>query len=426
MAFLTACPACGNSYVCSLAADAELQLKCRKCRSEYPAARRGVLAASNAARFEDADTLAEADLGAIGAGRATLVVVRHLPSRYPKRRKHKRRRHRKGPPIEVVAAALLAPPEPAAPVEAEQPEPEPAVGEAPAPGPLPRPSPKSPVRPRARLADDEEDEDGLFQLRPAARLALLLTAAALLAAAVAPSADLVRPLATAGLMTGLYATRTAWWHGRRLMIPGWVTGIAAVVLLASFVAPGLLGPRYRTAATPPPAAGVQIVPYPIFAGDPAVRQADWVDAGKAGLRQGIIQVQVIHVWIGPPPKVHGAAGDAVAGDRFLCVRVRVHRFRSGPELGVGKAAPAWADPGGVTLTDAADRVVARQPGPGWERSDDGAGALADAYDTTLLFAVPPAHPKYLRLELSGPGWGGPAPLRFQIPGSMIGYAPPRS
>jgi hypothetical protein len=251
---------------------------------------------------------------------------------------------------------------------------------------------------------------------------LLLVAAALLAAAVAPTGGYVRPLGWLGLLTGLYATGSAFWQGRRLTVPGWTTGLAAVVLLVSFVAPGLLGPGYRAAATTPPPAAVQVMPHLYFAGDPSVRLSEWVDAGKAGLRQGNVQVQVTHVWIGPPKPPTGA--DRATADRFLCVRLRVQRYRSGPELAGGKADPPVTDLGTVTLTDASGRALARQPGPGLEPAGESPFA-AESSEVTLRFAVPPAHPRSLRLEMTGPAWGGPAALRFQIPGPMIGHAPPK-
>src|SRR4051812_2680342 len=276
VAFLTTCPTCGNPHVCSLAAAAGLRFKCRRCRTEYPAVRPGVLAARRARPFAEDDTLAEAVPEGPSPRLATLVVVTHLPSLYPKRRRRKRRRRRQRPSIEVAAAALLAQPEPAPAADAGPAEPEPAASQAtiaappapaPAPQPLPKPVPRPAPRRRAKPAEEEPDES-LLHPGPVAVAALSLVAAALLTAAVAPTAGFVRPLALLGLLTGLYATGTAFWKCRRLTVPGWTAGLAAGILLVSFAAPGLLGPRYRAAANPAPPASVQVVPHLSFVGDP--------------------------------------------------------------------------------------------------------------------------------------------------------------
>jgi hypothetical protein len=383
--------------------------------------RTGILAGVGRPRFAEADTLAEAELEPDGAGPPALVVVRHLPSVYPKRHKRKRRRRRRPPPVEVVAAALLAAPEPGVPEAPPAP-----LGPAPAdlaaaPVPLPQPVLKPPARRRPRPAEEEPD-DSLLRPGPAAIVALFLVAAALFATTVAPAAVFVRPLAGLGLLTGLYATTSAARRGRRLAVPAWTAGLAAVALLVSLLAPGLLGPGYRAATAPPPPAAVQVIPDPLFAGDPTLRQGDWVDASRAGLRQGDVQVRVSAVWIGPPPEPPDPG--AGAGDRFLYVRLQVLRFPWGPD-------PATTEPGPVTLTDPAGRALSlvralRADASAEDKADDEGATTSDALEITLQFALPPAHPRHLRLEVAGPGWGGPAPLRFFIPGPMIRFGAPRS
>jgi hypothetical protein len=300
----------------------------------------------------------------------------------------------------------------------------------------PVPAPRSlkwqaPKRVRPATDEDDESDGGPFRLSVVGVAALFLTVAALFAASIGPATAMVRPLAAAGFLAGLVATRSAYWHGRHLVISGGVSGLAAAVLMASFVVPGLLGPRFRASVGPPPPAPLlQVIPHPQFASDPNVRRAEWVDASKAGLREGGVRVEVVQAWIGTRQEGAGGRADVAAGSRLLFVRLRLHRFAPGAEIAKGKSgSPAWKDDAGISLTDATGHLVARQPGSVGDGVSAGTdappGSVPDAFETTLVFAAPSGNPEYLRLQLPGSAWGGTVPARFQIPASMIGRSSPR-
>jgi hypothetical protein len=415
LAFLASCPECGRPQVCVLGPEPDVRLKCRRCRSVFPADWRRRVPAVDPVEYPDDQTLLDVKFEPAWFGPTTLVVVADLPSVLPKRRKHRNRRRRvpyarPAFPLVVSPAPLVEPepvPEPLAP------EPVPSVAP-----PVPRARPKSP-RPRRAVDDDETP----FLHTPLGLACLFLPAAALALAVASPAAGLVRPAAAAGLLLGLIATRTAVREARPLRARVGLSGLAAAIFLASFVAPALLGPGYRGAVGSPPPAAVTVVPYPQFASDMNLRRAEWVNAGQAAVKQGDVRVGITHVWIGPRQ-----GGDAAAAnERLLCVRLRLRRdLDMDPKPGKVGWPPAVPDDARVLLTDPAGRPIARKPGPGWQAGRREDGEVGRVWEITLAFAVPPNHPRFLRLELAGPVWGSTAPARFEVPGTLIRYEAPRS
>jgi hypothetical protein len=358
--FLAVCPACRRAQVCFLPASSFPRLKCGRCRRVFDP-------------IGSADTeVIPALAGEAGAHRAKRAR-KAKAVRFRRRRARRRQPTGEPPSVEAVAAAVLAEPmpEPEAPAaETEQPAMAPTVP-APARAPVRRTRTPPPVSTPLALA-------GLFVLGLAG-----------LAAAVAAVRFLAGPLSVAGLLAGGWAVRRAVRDGSSVGYPVAVTTLGALAVAAAFLVPTWLADR----RLPDWADGdVQVIPLPQFAGDPAVRAAEWVDAGKATIQQGAVRLEVVGARIDHPP----------GGPAALLVRVRLHTPRGlpGPDVRWDRSPARLWDADGGPCPSTADPV-------------------ANGSDTVFAFAVPATMSPHLRLELPAAAWAGSGSFKFAIPVGMV-------
>lgn len=437
MAFLARCPGCGQFQVCVFDLDSRVNLKCRKCGVVFPSVEETPVATPEAVNWSLAMTLCDYEFEPPRVATANLVIVQDLPSIYP-RRKRKRRRVKKRRPLPVpvgpsefepLPAPDLIPDEPELP---EFPHPEtlpteegardetvPRMGEDPvavpedvvstSPSTAKLPPPRTVARPKRKPRIKEEIEYGKLQLNAMSIIALFALVGGLLSASIEVLGRAFWPLMGLSVLTGLVAIRTSLSQGRRLVIPGVVTGIAAVGILVSLIVPTLLGPGVRRDMAPSWANEVMVIPHPQFAGDVNVRAAEWVDASKASVQQGQARIAVVEVKIGRLQKL----GDV----DYLLIRIRIHRTPGMP--GESDLGHHWKDKSPAVLRDSAGithqqvSAVAEPPSANTaDNSEPGA-------ETVLVFPAAAGLKDGLRLEIPGGAWGGTATLKFGLPRSMI-------
>lgn len=439
MAFLARCPDCGQFQVCVFDLDTKVNLKCRKCGKVFPSIEETPAATPEAVNWSLAMTLCDYEFEPPRVATANLVIVQDLPSIYP-RRKRSRRRLKKRKRLRV--------PVPAGPIEFEPPATgevipnEPELPEVPEPAALPTeegaheetvphlgeepvaippdvvstsPSPAL-LRPRAvsrpkrkPKAEDEEVEYGRLQLNGLSIVALFLLVGGLFSASVEFLGRAFWPLMGLSLLTGVLAIRTSLRQGRRLVIPGTVTGVATITIVGALIAPKLLGPDRPGETAPEWANAVLVVPHPQFAGDPSVRAAEWVDASKASIQQGLARVEISDIRIG---KIRH-----IGEDDHLLIRVRVHRTPGLP--GASESERGWDGKVPAVLRDAAGTPYQQIATTAESGTQSGKDFGPVPVETTLVFPAAAGTRDGLKLEIPAGAWGGNANLKFALPRWMI-------
>lgn len=415
MAFVAICPKCRQVQVCVVSPQAGLQVKCLGCRTTFRAAGVDEAPVRNERRSRKRSA-AQSQLAAVTVtvASATTVVVDSPES------------------VAVVVAEPVPLAEPvvaeATPAAPAPPPPRVTIGHVarPASAPMPAPAPvKPPAKPRPakrRATSDADTEVGLLRLQPLGLLALFLLVGALVCAAFASAAPFVLPLVGASLLLALVSIWSANRTGHRLLLPTVLTLVAGGVLAVALASPRLLGPTFAAYRQPPESdTEIKVIPHPQYLRDADVRSAEWVDASKATIQQGRTRVEVLDAGIGQAR----AVGMSAETRRYLLVRIRLRRAKTGDEIAAGAFAPplVWSEEVRATLWDSSGErydqqaVSADRTGRGGPSSS--IGINLDVSDEVLAFEIPPSPAHGLRLELPAAAWGGTGTLKFAIPKSMI-------
>ena len=193
---------------------------------------------------------------------------------------------------------------------------------------------------------------------------------------------------------------------------GWAgVGVNLFALLLLVVLPSWLGVTDWTPQDNPDAG-----PKPVTAvgrDGSLPRPAEWVDAGQAVWEQGDVRVAVTSVTVGPSnPDASVPPGKA----REVALRIGLKVTN----VGVARAVEfkGWATPPDVPkLTTAAGKPVAVKNAG----LPSGATTLypGKSAELTLTFEPPAGAPEDYRLELPAQSFGGPDPVKFQIPQAML-------
>jgi hypothetical protein len=437
VAFLARCPDCGRFQVCVLDLDSKVNLKCRGCGAVFPSVDESPVSTPDAVNWSLAITLREYEFEPPRVGIQNLVVVQDLPSFYP-RRKRRRRRVKKPRPVLVPIGPSDFEPLPApeiAPVEPELPDvPEPAqlpteeaagdeTNQQTSDEPLAVPEdvvstcpssavlapPRAVPRPKRKPKIEEEVEYGKLQLNAMSILALFLLVGGLLSASIEMLGRGFWPLIGLSLITGLVAIRSSSREGRRLLIPGAVTAIAAVAILGALIMPSMLGPGVSRNSAPAWANEVMVIPHPQFAGDVSLRAAEWVDGSKASVQQGLARIEVADVKIGRLRNL-----DEVD---YMLIRIRIHRTPGMP--GENDSGHRWDDKSPAVLRDSAGSTHQQVAAVMEQATANAADNSEGGVETVLVFPAAAGSNDGLRLEIPAGAWGGTATLKFSLPRSMI-------
>jgi hypothetical protein len=418
MAFVAICPECRQVQVCAVSAGLGLQVKCRGCRTTFRAGGAGEAPVRKQRRARKRSATRSRP-AAVTAAVASAVTTEAEPPQPV-------------PPVEEPVEDPVPVTEPVAvesmPEAPAPPAPTPTIGFAPRPVSAPAPAPvpaKSPVRPRPakrQAVPEADDEVGLLRLQPLGLLALFLLAGALVCAAFATTAAFVLPLVGASVVLGLVSIWSAYRTGHRLLLPIAISLVAGGVLAAALANPRLLGPTYAAYRQPPESdSEIKVIPHPQYLRDPEVRSAEWVDASKATIQQGRTRVEVLDAGVGQAR----AVGTTSEPRRYLLVRIRLRRAKTGDEIAADAFAPplVWSDEVRATLWDSSGERYEQRP-VSVNRAGQGGpssyiGVNLDVSDEVLAFEIPPAPSNGLRLELPAEAWGGSGTLKFAIPRSMI-------
>lgn len=263
--------------------------------------------------------------------------------------------------------------------------------------------------------------------RVAGILAILLGFAALFGSSALGLPMIVLPFSGLGLLIGL----AAWFQARRTrpdwLFPGLGTGLSGGVLVLALILPSWLGPAFQIYRDQkkPDLIAIQIVPLPGSSGNGVLLNPEWIDASRAGLRQGGLNVRVADVQlVAADSKVFRKPPTGPA-QKYLIVKLTIQRAASGREF----AASQWgqeesgANDAPLTLTDAAGNSYVPLPidlksgSSGLEQSS-GAFPVSLA-NPSFVFAGTDSLPETLRLEIPLAPWGGAGTFRFSLPATMI-------
>jgi hypothetical protein len=293
---------------------------------------------------------------------------------------------------------------------------------------LPEPSPAPRPRP---ISDDDFGSDSPHP--PTCLLigvgAMFLGIAALFCASLFGLPWLVISLSAIGALAGLGALVVAWADQQNWLLPGGGAVVSALMLLAALFAPGLFGPNYlagyqqQKAASDPAAIQVVLLRGQKPAAD--LVNPEWIDASRAGLKQGGLTVEVAGVELASADSLVFRNPAKDAKKKYLIVRLRIHRIVGGREF----AAEKWFESGDherslrLALSDAAGKTYP-QLDLDLKAGTSTQAAVSGAFPITLanpgfVFEAPAADVKTLRLEAPLATLGGVNSFRFTIPRSMI-------
>jgi len=254
--------------------------------------------------------------------------------------------------------------------------------------------------------------------------ALISCLAAMLCAWIPRLCGLVIPLSVVGVIVGLSClVLVSYAERNRLFVPTAGAAGSAVILLAALFFPEFLGPVYLASRDKGDGDPTIIRAIPIE-GSPASLDPEWVDATKASLQQGQVNLQVTRVSIRRAGAAKSASGKKIAPGEYCFVRLRTQAVVAASEF---TAKPVQAQSSSdedarLTLTDSAAKayelhgVLENEAG---DKKRKGPTFPVSFQDHVFVFEAPAARPNYLRLEIASEAWGGKGAFRFTIPGSMI-------
>src|SRR5262249_43763447 len=238
---------------------------------------------------------------------------------------------------------------------------------------------------------------------------------------------LVIPLAIVGAFVGLSGLVLVLYVAqKRFFLPIAAAAGPVIFLLAAWFFPELLGPAYmasRAKGSVDPTA-IRAVPIEGSFHSSGPLDPEWVDASKASLQLGQVNVQVMNVSIRRAEAVKSATGKRIAPGDYCFVRIRTQEQVAASQFSVNRSQTHSSpiEEAVLSLTGSENksyelRGVLKVEAVGKQRK--GLAFPVSFQDYVFLFEAPAARPDHLRLEIAGDAWGGEGAFRFTIPRSMI-------
>jgi hypothetical protein len=258
-------------------------------------------------------------------------------------------------------------------------------------------------------------------------VALFACAAALLCAWIPKLCGLVIPLAIVGAFVGLSGLVLVLSVAQqRLLLPIAAAAGPVVFLLAAWFFPVVLGPAYmasRAKGSVDPTA-IRAVPIEGSFNSSSPLDPEWVDATKASLQLGQVNVQVMNVSIRRAEAVKSVTGKRIPPGNYCFVRIRTQEQVAASQFSVNRSQSRSSpiEDAALTLTGIENRNYELHGVLKVEAVDKQRKGLAfpvSFQDHVFLFEAPAARPDHLRLEIAADAWGGEGAFRFTIPRSMI-------
>jgi hypothetical protein len=254
--------------------------------------------------------------------------------------------------------------------------------------------------------------------------ALFLCLAALLCAWIPRLCGLVIPLSVVGALVGLSALVVVLYVAqKRLFLPIAGTAGSTLILLAASFFPEFFGQVYMAWRAKGDGDPTVIRAIPIE-GSPASMDPKWVDATKASLQLGQVNVQVMSVSIRRAGAAKTSSGKKIAPGAYCFIRLRTQAAVAASEFSA-KRPPTESsryEDSRLKLTGSADKSYEFRGVLKVETVDkqrERSAFPVSFQDHVFVFEAPAAQPNYLRLEIAAEAWGGKGAFRFTIPGSMI-------
>ena len=168
---------------------------------------------------------------------------------------------------------------------------------------------------------------------------------------------------------------------------------------------------------------IRAMPLPGSAETMGPADAAWVDASRAALQQGPMQVQVLSASI-PSVKTKSSPTKTVAPPEHLYIRLRTHHAEAAGEFTTTRTqGPSHSsERTRPTLKDNTGRVYQPRDIQEVAAADNKRKSAlfpVSVHDEVLVFEAPPSGVESLHLELPAEAWGRKGAFRFTIPGSMI-------
>jgi hypothetical protein len=223
-----------------------------------------------------------------------------------------------------------------------------------------------------------------------------------------------------GLAFVLYVTQ------KRLFLPIAAAAGPVVFLLAAWFFPEFLGPGYMASrakgSVDPTAIRAVSIEGNFQSSGPL--DPEWVDASKASLQLGQVNVQVMSVSIRRAEAVKSAAGKGIAAGDYCFVRIRTQEQVATSQFTVNRAQTHSSpiEDAVLTLTGSENKSYELHgvlKVEAVEKQRKGLAFPVSFQDHVFLFEAPAARPDHLRLEIAADPWGGEGAFRFTIPKSMI-------
>jgi len=211
--------------------------------------------------------------------------------------------------------------------------PRPAVDQ-PSPEPVPAPETCEPP-PQPLVISFAAPRPKRRWLEPLGVLALLAGGTALLCASAPVLCRFVLPLGVLAFLLGAAGLVRVFALGRhRLLFPIAGTTVAGLLLATAMLFPSLLGPAFAVSRAKEPIdpVAIRVVPLAGKPGSAGTESPDWVDASRAALQEGTINVQVISASVRHVGPKSPSTSKVPPGDyHFIRLRTQ-HVDAAGPSL----------------------------------------------------------------------------------------------
>ncbi len=262
---------------------------------------------------------------------------------------------------------------------------------------------------------------------PAAVLALLTSAAALLCAASLRFCPLVVPLSVLALASGILAVLlSVATGGPRRLLSAAAAAAGTAMVTAALLAPGFLGLTYKAWRERNDAGPTvrRLIPIPGRPSGGAAEQTEWADAARFALQEGPVRVQVASCTTGSLE----AAPAKDSSREYLVIWVRTLNVQGGREFAASRGIPpSPRDERNLpTLSDNLGRSYARHSVPGGDPAEVRSSNRfpVNYADEAFVFDPPSPGIECLRLEVPMAHRGIAAPFRFSVPLWIVRMAAP--
>jgi hypothetical protein len=151
---------------------------------------------------------------------------------------------------------------------------------------------------------------------------------------------------------------------------------------------------------------------------------DWVDATKASLQLGPVNVQVVSVSIRRAEAVKSSSDKKIAPGDYCFVRIRTQEQVAAGQFSAKRSQTheSHIEDASLNLTDSAAKsyeLLGVLKADVMDKQLKGPAFPVRFQDHVFIFEAPASRPNSLYLEIGAEPWGGEGALRFAIPGSMI-------